>query len=114
MERKMLEGCIIRHLSTREIAEEIGCSQSNVRYWLAKHGLATRPSFTDIKDDNTCDGCGRKYIYDRRKGHRQGYCNTCWQRKRRRKCTTKALEYKGGRCLICGYSRCKRALTYHH
>ena len=26
----------------------------------------------------------------------------------------KALEYKGGRCQICGYNKCKRALHFHH
>lgn len=26
----------------------------------------------------------------------------------------RALEYKGSRCLLCGYDRCKRALIFHH
>jgi 5-methylcytosine-specific restriction endonuclease McrA len=25
-----------------------------------------------------------------------------------------ALEYKGGVCQICGYSKCKRALSFHY
>ncbi len=24
------------------------------------------------------------------------------------------LEYKGGRCALCGYNKCERALTFHH
>lgn len=26
----------------------------------------------------------------------------------------KAVEYKGGKCQICGYNKCMRALTFHH
>jgi len=25
-----------------------------------------------------------------------------------------AIEYKGGRCSICGYKRCQRSLSLHH
>lgn len=34
--------------------------------------------------------------------------------KRRKMLMHKALEYKGGQCMICGYRKCKRALTFHH
>jgi len=26
----------------------------------------------------------------------------------------KAVQHKGGRCLLCGYNRCLRALHFHH
>jgi hypothetical protein len=26
----------------------------------------------------------------------------------------RAVEYKGGKCQICGYSKCSRALEFHH
>jgi len=26
----------------------------------------------------------------------------------------RAIEYKGGKCEVCGYSRCHRALKFHH
>jgi len=35
-------------------------------------------------------------------------------RKRRRKIRQMAVEYKGGRCQMCGYSRCIDALEFHH
>jgi hypothetical protein len=35
-------------------------------------------------------------------------------RKRRKKVRMMALEHKGGRCEICGYSRCPEALEFHH
>ncbi len=34
--------------------------------------------------------------------------------KRRRKLRTMALEHGGGKCTICGYKKCTRALTFHH
>jgi predicted HNH restriction endonuclease len=35
-------------------------------------------------------------------------------KKRRRDLRAKAIELKGGRCEICGYSRCPDALEFHH
>lgn len=34
--------------------------------------------------------------------------------KRRRKLKNMAIEYKGGKCFICGYSKCIDALEFHH
>jgi len=34
--------------------------------------------------------------------------------KRRRKIKLMAIEYKGGKCRICGYNKCPGALDLHH
>lgn len=34
--------------------------------------------------------------------------------KRRKKLRAMAREYKGGKCCICGYDKCQRALSFHH
>jgi 5-methylcytosine-specific restriction endonuclease McrA len=34
--------------------------------------------------------------------------------KRRKALRTKALEYKGSQCALCGYSKCSDALEFHH
>jgi len=34
--------------------------------------------------------------------------------KRRKKLKEMAIEYKGGKCIICGYKKCVRALNMHH
>ena len=34
--------------------------------------------------------------------------------KRRKKVRQMAVEYKGGRCQVCGYDRCIKALEFHH
>lgn len=35
-------------------------------------------------------------------------------RKRRKELRIKAIEFLGGRCSICGYSKCSNALEIHH
>jgi predicted HNH restriction endonuclease len=32
----------------------------------------------------------------------------------RKRTKIKLIEYKGGRCEICGYDKCMRALSFHH
>ena len=46
-----------------------------------------------------------------------GYCRECQQtrsRERRRGFKEKCVEYKGGICEECGYSKCVAALSFHH
>jgi predicted HNH restriction endonuclease len=33
---------------------------------------------------------------------------------RRRKLKEMAVDYKGGKCMVCGYKRCPAALDFHH
>jgi 5-methylcytosine-specific restriction endonuclease McrA len=35
-------------------------------------------------------------------------------KKRRKKLREMAREYAGGKCAICGYDKCARALSFHH
>lgn len=34
--------------------------------------------------------------------------------KRRKKIKVLSVEYKGGKCIICGYNKCIQALQFHH
>jgi len=34
--------------------------------------------------------------------------------KRRKKIKTMAIQYKGGKCILCGYNKCEDALQFHH
>ena len=61
-----------------------------------------------------CSSCDRDYEYDRKKGHTKTHCNSCMVNRRRFAVKERALEYKGGKCVDCGYSKCKRALQFHH
>lgn len=49
----------------------------------------------------------------RRYGDRRQYLIAAVH-KRRRKIRQMAVEYKGGRCQICGYNKCIDALEFHH
>jgi len=63
---------------------------------------------------NKCKTCGREYFYDRKKGHTKTKCNSCMANNRRMKLKKKCVEYKGGKCIRCGYHKCLDALTFHH
>ena len=63
-----------------------------------------------------CTLCSRKYVYssNKRQGHTKTKCNSCSVNIRRHFVKDKAITTKGGKCQICGYNRCKRALHFHH
>lgn len=45
------------------------------------------------------------------------YCKPCTNEQtleRQRNVKQQALEYKGGKCSICGYNKCQAALQFHH
>ena len=53
----------------------------------------------------------------RRGGKRHPWCNTCrteYQRGRRGEIKQETVDYKGGGCQMCGYSKCLDALEFHH
>lgn len=47
------------------------------------------------------------------RGHRN-VCNACNVAKWRQKLKEKCIEYKGGKCMACGYSKCNAVLEFHH
>jgi len=53
-------------------------------------------------------------VYDRAKGHKRHICNSCNANRRRNEIKRRMVEYKGGKCVACGYDRCIRALGFHH
>ena len=44
------------------------------------------------------------------------YYENClrWKNKETRNIKQRLIEYKGGKCQICGYNRCQEALDFHH
>jgi DNA-directed RNA polymerase subunit RPC12/RpoP len=55
------------HKSTREIASELGTSQTNVRYWLKKYDLKTKSKSgpKSVDTEYTCLNCGKAGILSR-------------------------------------------------
>ncbi len=64
----------------------------------------------------TCGDCGKVFNYHRsnRNGASKTTCNSCNVQRRRRKLKIMAIEYKGGKCAICGYNKFAGALDFHH
>jgi hypothetical protein len=62
-----------------------------------------------------CQTCGRRYRYDYRKGHTRKRCNSCRSNVARFLERSKAqlVALLGGRCELCGYRECLRALAFH-
>lgn len=61
-----------------------------------------------------CTNCKKNYVYDRKKGHTRKKCGSCSVNERRFAIKKRAVEYCGGKCVLCGYNRCFRALVFHH
>ncbi len=70
------------------------------------------PSCKEIKD--------RKLDFYYRKGENikvSSYCKSCIKDsnlKRSRDNKQKGVDYLGGKCVKCGYNKCKAALDFHH
>ena len=104
--------------TTRNIAKKVGQSQTSVRYWLKKYQLKTilaiyRKNGNKPYNCVTCGESNSKEFYGRRKI----MCKKCDTKRvvelsHRNK--QKAVDYKGGCCIECGYKKCLSALEFHH
>ena len=56
-----------------------------------------------------CKECQRDFPKQRGK-----ICAGCRVTATRRRNRQRVVEYKGGKCESCGYSRCQQALDFHH
>ena len=63
-----------------------------------------------------CSICGTRYTYNRRNTLEK--CRRCTRKylreQNRAEAKLMAIEYKGGKCQKCGYSKCSEAMTFHH
>lgn len=119
MERTLLKELIAAGLSSHQIANAIGKSQTTVRYWLGKYDLKTQPA--SRPDTYLCVDCGESRIdmmvsmgHGRRCRTRCKSCHSYRAVSRFRRNKIKAVEYKGGKCWQCGYNKCIEALEFHH
>src|ERR1700680_5015487 len=61
-----------------------------------------------------CRICKKEYRMNKLKGHILTTCNNCESTTRKFKMKQRCLEYMGGKCEVCGYSRCSAAMDFHH
>lgn len=67
---------------------------------------------SQIMKHRICEDCQKDFSH--RPKERGKVCGSCRVQRSRRRTKQRALEYKGGKCQKCGYSKCQRALTFHH
>jgi hypothetical protein len=63
----------------------------------------------EIDHSNAYKKSGKTYLLS--------YCRDCFNYnalERVRRIKQQCLDYKGGRCIVCGYDRCTGALEFHH
>ena len=133
MDKNILEGAISKGLSTYGLSVELNTSQTNVRYWLRKHGLNTQnlskdKAKKDCLNGNKCKCCGKDLT-----GAKSMYCsNNCKVKfhytnqtsvngntNERQKTVSKerkleCIKIKGGSCEHCGYKSNSAVLQFHH
>ena len=61
-----------------------------------------------------CVLCGKEYKYFKQSGHTTTKCNSCVTYAKRIKLKERMVEYKGGKCIHCGYEYSIQALEFHH
>ena len=102
MDRKELVAAVGEGLSTYGLADRFGQSQTNIRYWLKKHGLKTKH-----KKYLKCVLCSK-----RTNGKRK--CNSCRTKIRRYRVRMAAVKRLGGKCRRCGWSGPAVGFDFHH
>lgn len=117
MDIEKLQNLISKGLTQREIANQVGCSQGNIKYWLAKFDLKTKAC---EKREIKCKLCGetnKDLFYVHKDGRVRYRCKNCDNKetiKRFRNYKRQAVEYKGGKCVKCGYNKCLGSMDFHH
>lgn len=124
-EKKDLISEINSGLRTSELSLKFNCSQTNIQYYLKKYRLKTNYKKYNSKSHNDYRVCPsykekkhRSLFYNRRRVKGSSpYCKVCTNLqtvKRTRDLKSKAVDYKGGACMKCGYDRFIGALEFHH
>lgn len=98
-----------------EVAASIGVTYDVVRHQMRKHNVVSTAKRRYTKGAYLCK-CGEANptnFY----GNRKSECKNCHNKKTHdtQKANKKwAVQYKGGECEICGYSKSINALQFHH
>lgn len=118
----------------KQIAEELGCAKSTVSYHITNEGYesnkikeSTIAKVIKFYKTHTAEETSKKFSISKTSVKKYGEpkrvfisneekrkrCTEAGNR-RRRKIKEKAIEYKGGSCVKCGYNKCNSALEFHH
>ena len=124
--REALASLVAEGLSVPAMAERLLCTPAMVRRSLGRHGLQSRSSANrarartalergDRVVDLVCRRHGMtRYVLVGQRHYRCARCRAERVAERRRKVKQILVAEAGGRCQLCGYERCSRALGFHH
>jgi transposase len=124
--KEEMERLLAAGLSLRKIAQRLDRSQTAIRHWMRRYELETERSSRLRESKDACsEGLRRTYLKCPQHGlsafvaradgrFRCGKCRAEAVTKRRRTLKRILVEEAGGACILCGYSRCDRALEFHH
>lgn len=118
-------------LSLHKIAEITGKSYTTVKYFFKKFDVKEhycyereyenrRDSDLELIKCAKCDEIKKTdefFKKSNRKNKLDSYCRECNSKdskERRRKFKKECIDYKGGKCIICGYGKYQGALDFHH
>lgn len=91
-----------------------------------KHNTKNLTGLVELNSLRICDICTRQFEFigyhsrtvrqypDLPCGGNPNRCASCQTNHRRINTKRLAVEYAGGKCVLCGYSRCIHALVFHH
>jgi transposase len=128
MEKFTLKNYLIEGMSLNQISKKEKKSLTTVRYWVKKYELS--PNFESIRykkiidygEKRKCPKCNQdcniSQFYNRRgKEYGSVYCKQCTNKQtleRQRNLKNEMIQYKGGKCEMCGYNKYSGALEFHH
>ena len=99
---------------------QMGVGDKRIRLYHRRHyclqcvPLGQRPQtvFGTMNKEVTCSTCGTVYTHNRRSTSKE--CRRCTKLRKKLITKSRAVEYKGGKCIKCGYDSCLEALSFHH
>ena len=124
--KEEMERFLAAGLSLREIANRMDRSLATIRHWMRKYEMETKRSSRLRESRDACrQGLKKAHLRCPKHGlstfvarpdgrFRCGQCRVEAVAERRRSLKRILVEEAGGGCVLCGYSRCDRALEFHH
>lgn len=123
MDIEKLKKLVENGYSTNELAKELECSQTTIRYWVQKEKLVLlRGPHGKIENKDSkiprprkcsCGETNPEKFY----GNKTTVCGRCHNKyttKLGQENKNRAREFLGGKCKACGYDKYQAALDIHH
>lgn len=119
--REEMERLLAAGLSLRELAHRLDRSLATVRHWMRRYELAPnsrRKCGGESGSRETVARCKHhgetSFVREGRGYYRCKRCRVEATSRRRQAVKRVLVDEAGGKCVLCGYSHCSRALEFHH